>query len=246
MIEKGLVVELVKRERRQQSRIGTRKLYSLLKEQWQEAGVWIGRDRLFEVLREEKLLIKPKVSRAKTTWSRHSLPVFINLIKGLEVKEPHQVWMSDITYIRTMEGFMYAALITDKGSRKIVGYHLGDSLESIGCQKALKMAIKQLPEDRHPIHHSDRGCQYCCHEYVKLLRGRGLAISMTQENHCYENSIAERVNGILKQEYEMDATFNTKEQARWAFEQAIYLYNEKRPHLSLNYKIPGRVHNQAA
>ena len=245
-IDEDLVVELVKSERRIQPRIGARKLLYMLKNDLTEAGVSIGRDRFFELLESRDLLVVRKRVWPKTTNSRHSLPVFRNLLKEREETGPNQVLVSDLTYIRTEEGFMYASLITDKYSRKIVGYYIGDSLESIGCQKALEMAIEQLPADRYPIHHSDRGCQYCCHEYVKMLKDRGLSISMTEEMHCYENAMAERVNGILKQEYELDSTFRTKEQARKSFMQAIELYNTRRPHLSLDYQTPEEVHRRAA
>jgi len=148
---------------------------------------------------------------------------------------PDQAWVSDLTYIGTEEGFLYAAMITDVYSRKIVGAHIGDSLEAEGCLEALEQALKSLAEGKHPIHHSDRGCQYCCHAYVERLQARELPISMTQIMHCYENALAERVNGILKLEYEMDRTFRTKEQARRAFDQAVWLYNHRRPHLMLDY-----------
>jgi len=245
-IDEELVVELVKAERRMQPRIGARKLLFMMQNDLAEVGVSIGRDRFFELLESRDLLVVRKRVWPKTTNSRHSLPIFRNLLKEREATSPHQVWVSDLTYIRTEEGFMYASLITDKYSRKIVGYYIGDSLESIGCQKALKMAMDQLPVNRYPIHHSDRGCQYCCHEYVEMLKGRGLSISMTEELHCYENAMAERVNGILKQEYELDATFQTKEQARKAFAQAVDLYNNRRPHLNLDYKTPEEVHRRAA
>lgn len=245
-IEEDLVEELVRAERRIQPRIGTRKLLFLLKPEWEKAGVRLGRDRFFELLSTWDLLVKRKRGGPKTTNSRHHLPIFRNLLKDREASAPNQVWVSDLTYIRTEEGFLFASLITDLYSRKIVGYYIGDSLESIGCQKALEVALDQLPSKRYPIHHSDRGCQYCCHEYVQQLQSRGLSISMTEENHCYENALAERVNGILKQEYEMDATFRTKQQGRSAFYQAIDLYNSRRPHLSLKYKTPNQVHEQAA
>ena len=245
-IDEELVVELVKAERCIQPRIGGRKLLFMIQDELNEAGVSIGRDRFFELLESRDLLVVRKRVWPKTTNSRHNLPIFRNLLKDREVTGSNQAWVSDLTYIRTEEGFMYASLITDKYSRKIVGYYIGDSLESIGCQKALKMAIEQLPADRYPIHHSDRGCQYCCHEYVEMLNGRGLSISMTEENHCYENAMAERVNGILKQEYELDATFGTKEQARRSFMQAVELYNNRRPHLNLDYRTPGEVHRRAA
>jgi len=245
-IDEELVVELVKKERRVQPRIGTRKLLSLLQPELAEAGVQISRNRLFEVLGSRGLLVERKRSWPKTTNSRHSLPVFRNLLPDRQPTAPNQVWVSDLTYIRTDEGFMYGAVIMDKFSRKIVGAHIGDSLEALGCIRALEKALADLPANRFPIHHSDRGCQYCCHEYVRRLRDRGLSISMTEQNHCYENAQAERVIGILKQEYEMDATFRTKSQAVAGFYQAVELYNHRRPHLSLNYAVPEQVHRQAA
>ncbi len=141
---------------------------------------------------------------------------------------------------------MYAAVIMDRFSRKIVGSHIGESLDAAGCIRALEEALSDLPQGSFPIHHSDRGIQYCCHEYVARLQERGLSISMTEKNHCYENAYAERVIGILKQEYELDATFRTKRQAMDSFYQAVSLYNQRRPHLSLNYGIPAQVHENAA
>lgn len=245
-VDNGLVVNLVRQERRMQPRLGARKLLHLVKPELQANGVKIGRDRFFSLLLENELLIEPKPSRPRTTNSRHSLPVFRNLVSGLVVTAPNQAWVSDLTYIRTDEGCLYAALITDKFSRKIVGSFLGDTLESEGCLRALDAALADLPAGAHPIHHSDRGCQYCCHLYVDRLRDAGLSISMTEECHCYENAMAERVNGILKQEYEMDRCFATKAQARVAFSQALWLYNHRRPHMSLGYRFPGDVHRQAA
>jgi transposase InsO family protein len=241
-----MVVELVKQERRMQPRIGGRKLLYLLGPELADAGVDIGRDRFFEVLAEHDLLVRCKRGRPHTTNSRHSLPVFHNLLTDRVFDSPNQVWVSDLTYIRTDEGFLYAALITDKVSRKIVGAHIGDNLEAEGCLKALDQALAGLPAGQNPIHHSDRGCQYCCHAYVDRLREHGLAISMTEVMHCYENALAERINGILKQEYEMDRTFRTKAQAKKAFDQAVWLYNHRRPHLMLNYRFPADVHAEAA
>jgi len=245
-IDEAMVVELVKRERRMQPRLGGRKLLHLLHADLDEANVRIGRDRFFEVLAERDLLVVPKRGRPRTTNSRHSLPVFHNLLAGNHFEFPNEAWVSDLTYIRTDEGFLYAALITDVVSRKIVGAHIGDNLEAEGCLAALDQALGELPDGKHPIHHSDRGCQYCCHAYVDRLQDRGLSISMTEIMHCYENAMAERVNGILKQEYEMDRTFLTKAQARKAFEQAVWLYNHRRPHLSLDYRFPADVHARAA
>jgi transposase InsO family protein len=245
-IEEGLVLELVRRERRLQPRLGGRKLLHLLGQELEEAGVKVGRDRFFELLAEQDLLVAPKPGAPRTTRSRHSLPVFGNLLAGLALRHPNQAWVSDLTYIRTEEGFLYASLITDAYSRKLVGSHIGDSLEAEGCLLALEEALGELPPGSRPIHHSDRGCQYCCHQYVARLQERGLAISMTEVSHCYENAKAERVNGILKQEYEMDRTFRTKAQAKAAFKQAVWLYNNRRPHMMLNYRFPGTVHAEAA
>ena len=245
-VDEDMILELVKRERRMQPRLGGRKLLHLVSPDLLEAGVSIGRDRFFELLAEAELLVVPKPSAPRTTNSRHSLPVFSNLLAGKTLLAPNEAWVSDLTYIRTDEGFMYAALITDAYSRKIVGAHIGDSLEAEGCLLALDQALRELPSGKAPIHHSDRGCQYCCHEYVERLQSRGLPVSMTQIMHCYENAQAERVNGILKQEYELDRCFRTKSQARAAFEQAVYLYNHRRPHLRLNYRFPSDVHVSAA
>jgi putative transposase len=245
-IDEGLIVELVHRQRRMQPRLGGRKLLHLLQADLAEAHVNVGRDRFFELLAEHNLLVVPKPGVPHTTNSRHSLPVFHNLLQGIALQGPNQAWVSDLTYIRTDEGFVYAALITDAYSRKIVGAHIGDNLEAEGCLHALEDALHELPAGKHPIHHSDRGCQYCCHAYVERLQARGLPISMTEILHCYENALAERVNGILKQEYEMDRTFRTKAQAIAAFRQAVFLYNHRRPHLMLNYRFPADVHAEAA
>lgn len=245
-VDEEFVVELVKQERCIQPRIGGRKLLYMLRGSLDKAGVHIGRDRFFEILGRNDQLVERKRSWPKTTNSRHNLPIFHNRVKDLVLSGPHQAWAGDVTYIRTAEGFMFASLITDMYSRKIVGFHVGDSLESIGCQKALRMALENLPSDCFPIHHSDRGCQYCCHDYVELLEHRGLAISMTEQAHCYENAMAERVNGILKQEFGLDHTFATKAQAVTAFAQAVALYNTRRPHLSLEYRTPDQVHRMVA
>ena len=242
-VDGELVAGLVQRERRLQPRLGTRKLHHLLKAELQEAGVRIGRDRLFEELRKRQLLVRPlPAPYPRTTQSYHTLPVFRNLAKEAPLQGPNQVWVSDLSYLRTREGFLYLALITDKYSRKIVGSHAGESLEAVGCVRALEQALKELPAHAQPIHHSDQGSQYCCHEYVQRLRQRGLGISMTESNHCAENALAERMNGILKQEYGLGVEFATKADARRAVEQGVWLYNHKRPHTQLNYRVPAQVH----
>lgn len=242
-VDSELVAGLVQRERRLQPRLGTRKLYHMLKGELKEAGVRMGRDRMFEELGKRNLLVQPLRARyPRTTQSYHNLPVFRNRIKDRPVQAPNEVWVSDISYLRTQEGYVYLALITDKFSRKIVGWHVGDNLEAVGCLRALERAFEELPEQSKPIHHSDRGCQYCCHEYVNRLDQRGLPISMTESDHCAENALAERMNGILKQEYGLDAEFETKAQARLATGQSIRLYNTRRPHSALGLRVPEEVH----
>jgi transposase InsO family protein len=241
----GIVLSLTRRERSMQARLGGRKVLKLISGDLADAGVSLGRDRYFELLRDNGMLVRRKPRKPKTTNSRHSLPVFRNLISGMNPAMPNKVWVSDLTYIDTNEGFMYAALITDAGSRKIVGSNIGDSLEAEESSiPALDKALEDLPKDEHPIHHSDRGSQYCCLKYVDRLEKRGMGISMTEVLHCYENAMAERVNGILKQEYEMDGVFRTKEQAVKAFEQAVFLYNNRRPHMGIGYQIPSEVHSR--
>lgn len=245
-VDEGLVKCLVQIERAVQPRLGGLKLHMLLSADLQLEGIRLGRDRFFDVLRNQELLLERLPKAPRTTNSQHTLPVFTNLIKGIKLTGPNQVWVSDITYIRTGEDFAYLSLITDKYSRKIVGYHLGETLESRDTLKALKKALKSLPEGARPIHHSDRGCQYCCHEYVKELQDHGMAISMTEENHCAENAMAERVNGILKQEYFLRSQFRTLQQAGRAAVQAVHLYNTRRPHRSLKLRTPEQVHRAAA
>jgi putative transposase len=242
-VEGEVVAGLVQRERQLQPRLGTRKLYHLLKPELEQAGVRLGRDRMFEELRRRDLLLEPlPAPYPRTTQSYHNLPVFRNLIGDKPLSAPNQVWVSDVSYVRTAEGFLYLSLITDKYSRKVVGWHVGDSLEAVGCVRALERALADLPAGSKPIHHSDQGSQYCCHEYVRRLQERGLGISMTEVDHCAENALAERMNGILKQEYGLGVELPTKAVGYRAAEQAIKLYNTRRPHGSLAMKTPAEVH----
>ena len=245
-IDENLIVSLVRRERQLQPRLGCRKVHGLLNDELSEAGVEVGRDRMFEVLRNHGMLIQPLPKSPRTTYSNHSLPVFRNLIFELKATGPNQIWVSDVTYIRTWEGFEYLTLITDLHSHKIVGHFCGESLDAEESLKALDQALAELPDDRDPIHHSDRGSQFCSHKYVGRLQERGLPVSMTELNHCAENSVAERLNGILKQEYGLGRTFLSREQARRAVDEAVWLYNNRRPHMSLQNRIPSNVHRQAA
>lgn len=247
VVDEELVVALVVARRQRHPRLGTRKLDHVIGPELAAAGVGIGRDRLFALLRARGLLV-PRV-RAEypcTTSSYHLLPVFQNRIKALQPTQPNEVWVGDITYLRTLEGFLYLALLTDKFSRKIVGYHCGDTLEAIGCLQALNVALAELPAGAQPIHHSDRGSQYCCHEYVHRLGAAGLAISMTEADHCAENALAERLNGILKAEYGLGTQMDSKPQARKMVAQAVALYNTERPHTALKYQTPAAVHSLAA
>ncbi len=244
--DQGLIEELVRAERRVQPRLGARKLYHLLKPELSAAQVEMGRDRFFEVLGEKGLLLERLPKAPRTTNSRHCLPVFTNLLKDRILTGPNQGWVGDITYVRTDEGYLYLSLITDAWSRKIVGWHAGDTLETEGCLAALGQALAERPAGHHPVHHSDRGCQYCSHVYTGALREAGLEISMTEELHCYENALAERVNGILKQEYYLSSGFRTKAQALKAIEEAVWLYNTRRPHTALKYQTPEVAHRAAA
>lgn len=209
-------------------------------------GATIGRDKFFDILRVQGLLVERKKRYARTTNSYHRFYVYKNLVKNKAISRPHQVLVSDITYVRIREvKFVYLFLITDAYSRKIVGWHLSDSLAIEGALTALKMALKQCPDTAGVIHHSDRGIQYCSNEYVRLLKKNKVQISMTEENHCYENSLAERVNGILKEEFLLNQGYNSTSQVKNAVKQAINSYNCLRPHWSLNLLTPEMVHSAA-
>lgn len=246
-VDLALVLELVRAERQQQPRLGVRKLHYLIAPELKAAGVKLGRDRLFRALGKAGMLLARKPAEwPRTTHFDVHLPVFRNLIKRRKLSGPNQVWVADITYIRTREAFMYLGLITDKWSRKIVGFHLGETLETQDALKALAMAMKGLGRSERPIHHSDRGCQYASHEYVSQVQQAGLTMSMTEKNHSAENAVAERVNGILKQEYWLDRNFTTRPEARQATAQGISLYNTRRPHTALGYKTPAVMHGDDA
>jgi putative transposase len=239
--DEAKVIDLVKEERKTQPRVGTKKLHKGLEETFTKEGVKVGRDRLFDILRDNNLLVPKKRAFAKTTNSYHHFHKYNNLIKDKKITKPNQVWVSDITYIRTVKGFCYLALITDLFSRKIVGFDISDSLELSGCLRALQKALWQARPADGLVHHSDRGVQYCSHAYVGKLKKHKISISMTEENHCYENAVAERVNGILKDEFYLDECFFSTAYAIKAAKSAIDIYNNKRLHLSLDYKTPNMV-----
>jgi transposase InsO family protein len=245
-VDDRFIKELVQAERSIQPRLGGRKLYKILGPRLKEENIRLGRDRFYNVLKDKGLLLDKLPRSPRTTNSYHTLPVFSNLIKDMSLTKPNQVWASDITYLRTQEKFMYLSLITDMYSRKIVGYHLSDNMEAEQALNSLKMALKSKPNDAKPIHHSDRGSQYCSHLYIQELKNHGMSTSMTEDNHCAENALAERVNGILKQEYGLRCEFRNPMQAHQTVKQAVMLYNTMRPHYSLKLNTPEQVHRMAA
>lgn len=246
-VEEGLVLDLVRRERARQPMLGGRKLLHLIGGDLRAAEVPVGRDRFFMLLDRHGLLI-PHRRRGgtRTTNSRHGFVTYPNLSKTICLAAPHQLLLSDITYIRTLEGFMYLCLVSDAFSRAIVGYDASDSLEMEGAMRALSMALAQLPGGAKPMHHSDRGVQYCCGAYVSQLLEAGLTISMTEQNHCYENSQAERLNGTMKREYGLGETIARKRDVPPATAESVGLFNTCRPHEALGYRFPMEVHRAAA
>lgn len=229
--------------RQDEPRVGTRKLQDRLS----KAGRVIGRDTLFTLLRNTERLVKPKKSFVKTTYSHHSYAVAPNRIKTMTVTAPKQVFVSDITYIRmAKKECAYLFLVTDRFSRQIVGYHVSRDLTHHSALIALDNAVQRLGNVQGTIHHSDRGCQYCCHEYLRYLSKHQMLASMTDESHCYQNAVAERVNGILKDEFNLDAIFDSFDELRHAVTKAILVYNTKRTHWALGLKTPKEAYDQAA
>ena len=225
-------------------RLGTRKLYYLLKPKLNELGIKLGRDGLFDYLREHRLLVKPKRSYTKTTDSRHWMKKHPNLVQDLHINRPEQVFVSDITYVESAEGVHYLSLVTDRFSRKIMGYHLSENMTAVEVVKAVKQALKAQVTSDSLIHHSDRGSQYCSALYQAELRKNGVSPSMTDGYDCYQNALAERINGILKQEFLLLKCNSFKELKR-LIEESIQIYNTIRPHLSLGMKTPEEVHKKA-
>ena len=245
VLEETIVLGLVHEVRHIMPRIGVKKLYSMLEQDLHSIGK-IGRDKLFDILRKNNLLVKRKKSYTRTTDSYHRFYKYKNLLYDKTLIRSNECYVSDITYLRTDIGFVYLFLITDAYSRKIVGWDLSNSLAIEGGLKALRMALRQRKGSNPLIHHSDRGIQYCATDYVNKLNKHNVDISMTEENHCYENSLAERVNGILKDEFLLDSTFKNYDQALRAVEQSVKTYNELRPHWSLDLKTPNEVHLKSA
>jgi len=235
-------VELVQGIRQRHPHMGGRKLLHELQPQLALLGISRGRDAFFDLLKRHDLLAPTKRSQRRTT--RPGLWKFPNLIAELRLHGIHQVWVGDITYLTTETGFAYLALLTDAFSRFIVGYDLSTSLAIEGCLRTLDMALNQAaaPSLAGMIHHSDHGVQYTSTPYCQRLFAAGIRPSMGEVGNCYENALAERINGILKLEYGLDALFLDWQHAQTAVEQAVWLYNYERPHLALNYRKPADVH----
>jgi transposase InsO family protein len=241
-VEDELLLGLVKDIRQRHPRLGGRKLHYLLQKPMAEAGITRGRDAFFDLLRQHDLLVPTKRSRRRTT--RAGLWRCPNRLAEVAVERPNQVWVSDITYLQTEQGFVYLSLITDAFSRYIVGYDLSTSLAAEGCLRALNRALKQSNglDLAGLIHHSDHGVQYTACAYTDQLKSAGILSSMGEVGNCYENALAERMNGILKCEYFLDDLFVDLQHAQLAVEEAIYLYNVERPHCSLGLRSPVNVY----
>ena len=240
LFEDELILCLVRYHRDLMPRIGTRKL----KEMINRMQVPVSRDYLFALLRDNRMLVRKQRKYTVTTNSKHWMLNYPNLIRDLVFDRPNRLWVSDITYIPITDGFSYLSLVTDAVSHKIVGYCLSGNLEAGSPITALKMALESMPRELRQglIHHSDRGTQYCCKDYVDILRDNHIRISMTENGDPYENAIAERVNGILKTEWLNLEKFDTFEQAKARIAQVVEIYNNLRPHLSCGMMTPAQTH----
>ena len=240
-----VVVKLVRDRRLRQPRLGTRKLHYLLREPLAQAGIELGRDALFDVLRNAGMLVPQRRAYHKTTDSHHRFRRHPNLLKEGEqqvrANASEQVWVADITYLPSKDKFVYLSLVTDAYSRKIVGWHVHDSLQTESVAQALRMALRARQSDQRLVHHSDRGIQYCSSHYQAIHQRHGVVCSMTDGYDCYQNALAERVNGILKGELLVQRPADLK-QARRMVGEAVAIYNVERPHLSLKMQTPDEVH----
>ena len=244
LIEQEILLDKIGDIRKDHKRLGGRKLFFKRETFMHEHNIKMGRDAFFDLLRDNKLLIKQRKRHHVTTNSNHWMKKYPNLIKDIEPLGPNHVWVSDITYWKTKGGHYYISFITDAYSRKIVGYHVADTMEAIESATALKMAIKTLKISAEGlIHHSDRGSQYCSSMYVNMLKKEGIKISMTENGDPLENAIAERINGIIKGEYLFDYLIKTLLNAKEVLKSVVKLYNEDRPHSSIGNAVPSQVHN---
>ena len=230
---------MVCQERKVLPKVGVRKLQILLRNR----DVHCGRDRLFDVLRRSGLLIRPRKRYIQTTFSRHWMRKYPNLVRDMCVRRPEELWVSDITYLKTDEGYCYLSLVTDAYSRKIMGYTVADSLDADYSRQALAMALRRRSKADHVLtHHSDRGNQYCSKEYVQLAEAHNIRMSMTENGDPYENALAERMNRTIKEEFCLDSQLPSRALARQAVDEAVMLYNTYRPHLALGGRTPEAVH----
>jgi putative transposase len=235
------VLQRVRKVREHQPYVGGRKLQRHLGEH----GLCIGRDRLFDLLRTHRLLVRRQRRTVQTTDSRHGRRTYPNQVQHLVSVAPGQAVVADITYLRTREGFGYLSLVTDLGSRKILGYAVHPRLTTTGPLRAIRQALAQIARPAICIHHSDRGVQYCSQAYIQTLQQAGMTISMTEEDHVYENAVAERVNGILKQEFGLGEILPSVAAARHWVAEAVRIYNQERLHMALDYQTPEAVYATA-
>ena len=239
------VLALVTHQRLRQPRIGTRKLHYLLQVPFQHADIKLGRDALFALLHHSRLLVPARRAYHKTTHSHHRFRKHPNLLKPgpqrVVPTRPEQVWVADITYLPTAGKCVYLSLVTDAYSRKIVGHHVHASLQTEEVRRAMEMALRSRQTGGPLVHHSDRGIQYCSTYYQRLHQHHGVTCSMTDGYDCYQNALAERVNGILKTEFLLHRPVDLKQAIRMV-RQAVDIYNQERPHHSLQYKTPDAVH----
>ena len=242
MVKEDVILQEVINTRKQLPALGTRKLHHVLQPRLASHKINIGRDYLFDLLAEHNLLIRQRKRKVITTDSRHWMRKYSNLIKPITVTRPEQIWVSDITYIRMINQWGYLSLITDAYSRKIMGYSFRNDLAAEGCIEALKMALTNKVYGGHLIHHSDRGSQYCSQHYVKLLLDNKIGISMTENGDPYENALAERINGILKTEFNLYNSQQGFEQTSKLINRSINAYNVLRPHASCDYMTPEQAH----
>jgi len=240
----GQVVAMIMEIRKLMPRIGVRKLYYLLQDKLRH--LKIGRDKFFDILRANHLLVQPKRSYHVTTNSHHRFRKHQNLILGTVIDRPEQVWVSDITYIGKREKPCYLSLVTDAYSKKIIGYHVADNLNTESSLIALQIAVK-IRKDKalSLIHHSDRGLQYCADDYQSALNKNGIKCSMTNNGDPYENAVAERINGILKQEFMIDTYHQDTAIMKTIVKEAIEIYNNQRPHYSNYMLTPEQMHAQS-
>ena len=244
-IEEEMVIKEVRSIRKLHPIIGTRKLQVMLQPFLLEHQIKLGRDGLFDLMAANKLLVKRIKRRAITTWSSHWLHKYPNLIREYTPERRNELWVSDITYWRTKNGFLYISFITDAYTHKIVGFNVSERLDALSPVKALRMALNDNKvQDGTLIHHSDRGVQYCSGDYVKLLQDNNIEISMTENGDPLENAIAERINGILKEEYLMHYEVGNLSEAEDVLTNSVNCYNQQRPHMSCGWLTPALVHEQ--